>query len=146
MAKRHLAPGTTALLSRVVRKSDLASDLAEEPPDAFPPVLATAKMVAMMELAAARVLIPLLEKGEMSVGVFLDVRHTAATPVGAKVITRARFRGMEGKFYCFEIEAFDDGGPIGHAIHERAIVSTDRLVEGAKKRCGRRPRKPHGGA
>ena len=52
-------------------------------------------MVALMELAAARVLVPLLEPGELSVGVSIDARHTAATPAGAKVTARAVFRGME---------------------------------------------------
>jgi fluoroacetyl-CoA thioesterase len=129
-------PGASATATRVVGDADLASPLSEEHSDVFPPVYATARMVALMELAASRVLVPLLGDGEMSVGVFLDVKHTAATPPGAKVTARAVYRGREGKFYRFDVEARDPGGPIGSAVHDRAIVSVARLVEGAKRRVG----------
>jgi fluoroacetyl-CoA thioesterase len=133
---RELPPGTTASASWIVRESDLASALSTEHSDSFPPVFATARMVALMELAAARALAPLLASGELSVGVFLDVRHTAATPPGARVTARARFVGMEGKLYRFDVEAFDEAGPIGRAVHDRAIVDVQRLVAGAEKRRG----------
>jgi len=134
MQSEGLSPGSSAEASWVVGESDLASALSTDHADSFPPVFATARMVALMELAAARVLTPLLEAGELSVGVFLDVRHTAATPPGATVTARARFTGMEGKFYRFDVEVFDDGGPIGRAVHDRAIVTVDRLLEGARRR------------
>jgi predicted thioesterase len=62
--------------------------------------------------------------------------HTAATPIGAKVTAQARFTGMDGKFYLFEVVARDPGGEIGRGTHRRAIVSADRLVSGAVRRCG----------
>jgi fluoroacetyl-CoA thioesterase len=134
MRSNELSPGASAEAKWIVAESDLASALSNEHADSFPPVFATARMVALMELAAARVLTPILEPGELSVGVFLDVRHTAATPPGSAVTARARFLGREGKFYRFEVEAFDEGGSIGRAIHDRAIVTVDRLVRGAARR------------
>ena len=89
-----------------------------------------------MEIASARVLAPFLERGELSVGVLVEARHTAATPPGARVTARAVFRGRDGRFYRFDVEAFDDGGRIGSAVHDRAIILSERLVEGAKKRVG----------
>ena len=136
MSRGRPEPGAAAEASWIVAESDLASALSQDHRDTFPPVFATARMVALMELAAARVLLPILEPGELSVGVLVDARHTAATPPRARVTARATFRGMEGKFYRFEIEAFDDGGPIGRATHDRAIIQTARLLEGAKKRVG----------
>jgi len=83
-----LAIGATAEASWIVRESDLASELSDEHSGSFPPVFSTARMVALMELAAARTLAGILQPGELSVGVLVDVTHTAATPPGGSVPTR----------------------------------------------------------
>jgi fluoroacetyl-CoA thioesterase len=125
---------STASAHFIVAASDLASALNLEPGDAFPPVFATSRMVALMELAAARVLRPHLRPGELSVGVTLDVVHTAATPPGATVTATAKFLGREGKLFVFEVLATDDAGEIGRCTHKRAVVATERLVAGAARR------------
>ena len=126
----------TATAELVVGPDDLASSLPIEMGDQFPAVLATARMVALMEIAAARVLKPLLEPGELSVGVTVDISHTAPTPPGAQVITTARYAGREGKLFLFEVSATDPGGEIGRGWHKRAIVTSERLQSGAAKRVG----------
>jgi predicted thioesterase len=132
------AVDSTASASLTVALSDLASVLNLEPEDAFPPVFATSRMVALMELAAARVLRPHLREGEVSVGVSVDVVHTAATPPGATVTATAKFLGRDGKLFLFEVSATDDGGEIGRGTHKRAVVAVERLVAGAARR-GTRP-------
>lgn len=102
--------------------------------DAFPKVFATARMIGLMELAAARVLQPLLGPGELSVGVTVDITHTAPTPPGVTVTATARYAGREGKLFLFEISASDPGGEIGSGWHKRAIVASERLEVGAAKR------------
>ncbi|MDH5255644.1 MAG: thioesterase, partial [Gammaproteobacteria bacterium] len=77
---------------------------------------------------------PDLKEGELSVGVSLDVRHTAPTPVGAQVRAVATYLGPEGKLYRFRVEAFDEAGAIGEGQHVRAIVATERLLAGAARR------------
>lgn len=126
--------GATAAAELVVRRADLASALRFEPGDAFPPVFATARMVALMEVAAARILAPHLAPGEFSVGVSVDATHTAATPEGAAVRAEARYLGREGRVHLFEVIASDAGGEVGRATHRRAVVSGDRLVAGARRR------------
>jgi fluoroacetyl-CoA thioesterase len=128
------AVDSTASAHFTVAPSDLASALNLEPADAFPPVFATSRMVALMELAASRVLRPHLREGETSVGVSLDVAHTAATPPGATVTATARFTGRDGKLFVFEVLAVDDAGEIGRCTHKRAVVTTERLVAGAARR------------
>ena len=91
-------------------------------------------MVALMEIASSRILRPYLQPGELSVGVTVDVSHTAATPRGVKVVATARYLGREGKLFVFEVTAQDFGGEIGRRTHKRAIVSIDRLLAGADKR------------
>jgi predicted thioesterase len=134
MPKSNVAPAESASASWIIGESDLASALSQDHRDTFPRVFATARMVALMELAAARALVELLEDGELSVGVLVHVTHTAATPAGARVTAEARFTGQQGKFYCFDVVARDDGGEIGRGTHQRAIVGTKRLLEGAVKR------------
>ena len=126
--------GATGTAAMTVKAPDLASAFRLAPEDAFPPVYATARMVALMELAAARVLAPHLADGERSVGVLVEVTHTAATPEGVGVEAVARYLGREGKQHRFEVIARDRGGEIGRAIHARAVVSSDRRVSGAARR------------
>jgi len=126
----------TATAEWTVGPADLASALPIETEDEFPPVFATARMIGLMEIAAARVLQPLLGPGELSVGVTVDVSHTAPTPVGAQVIATARYAGREGKLFLFEVSVSDPAGEVGRGWHKRAIVSNERLQSGAARRIG----------
>jgi fluoroacetyl-CoA thioesterase len=128
--------GATASAELIVAAADLASTLRLGPEDSFPPVLATSRMIALMEIAAARLLVPLLGPGDLSVGVTVDVSHAAATPEGIKVTASARYAGREGRLYLFEVVALDAGGEIGRGTHKRAIVSGERLLSGAARRNG----------
>lgn len=134
MMDETVQPGQTSEARMDVRFSDTAQALQLSGADRYPPVFATSRMVALMEIAAARMLNRLLQPGQLSVGVNVDIRHTAATPVGATVRARATYLGEEGKLHRFRVEAFDDAGPIGEGEHTRAIVSTERLMAGAEKR------------
>src|SRR3982750_1848477 len=104
---------TTATAQWVVRPEDLASALPIEMGGAFPPGFATARIVGLMEIAPARVLQPLLGPGELSVGVTVDISHTAPTPVGAQVTATARYAGREGKLFLFEVSVSDPAGEVG---------------------------------
>lgn len=128
------AVDSTASARVIVKPSDLADTLNLEPGDGFPPVFATSRMIGLMEVAAARVLRPHLREGEASVGVSVDVLHTAATPPGASVTATARFVGREGKLFVFEVSAADNAGEIGRGTHKRAVVTSERLMAGAARR------------
>lgn len=129
-----IAPEQSAEASLTVQPSDTAEALCLAPEDAFPAVFATSRMVALMEVAAARLMTPLLREGQLSVGVAIDVTHGAATPIGCQVRAVATYQGPEGKLHRFKVEAFDEAGPIGSGVHLRAIVTTERLLSGARRR------------
>jgi predicted thioesterase len=129
-----LNSGDSAQAEIIVQPNDSASRLALEPSDDFPEVFATSRMIALMELAAARAMRATLEQGQLSVGVVVNVRHTAATPLGCRVRAEATFQGMEGKLYRFKVVAFDEAGVIGEGEHTRAVVLTERLLQGAERR------------
>ncbi len=132
-----LEPNSTGTAKLIVQQADCASDLdlGNAPDEKFPPVFATTRMIALMELAGARVLKPLLQDGEMSVGVTVDIMHSAATPIGATVTATATYRGRDGKLFVFDVIAHDPAGEIGRGTHKRAIISRERLLTGAAKRA-----------
>jgi fluoroacetyl-CoA thioesterase len=134
MSRRELEPDIVSTAEHVVGEGDLASAFTPAPSDAFPRVFATARMIALMEVAAARALEPLLADGERSVGVIVETTHTAATPPGARVRGHARYLARDGKFYNFEVWAEDEAGEIGRGRHSRAIVEEKRLEASAAKR------------
>lgn len=126
--------GDTAEATFTVQPADTARALSISTEDEFPVVFATSRMIALMELAAARLMRPELKEGELSVGVSLNVRHTAPTPVGAQVRAIATYLGPADKLFRFRVEAFDEAGSIGDGEHVRAIVATGRLLAGAARR------------
>jgi fluoroacetyl-CoA thioesterase len=91
-------------------------------------------MIALMEIASARLLSPYLAPGQLSVGSSISATHTAPTPVGVTVTAEATYRGREGKMYAFEVVARDPAGEVGRATHLRAVVETERLVKAAERR------------
>ena len=129
-----LEPGNVGTATLTVGGGDLATVLNQTPDDGFPAVLATARMIGLMELAASRAMRGALGAGELSVGVSLDVTHSAATPIGARVTAQATYTGRDGKLYVFELSARDGGGEIGRGTHRRAIVGAERLLQGAQRR------------
>jgi len=129
-----LETGTQASIEYKVLKKDLAKNLEISEDDNFPEVFATARMVALMECSAAKIIIPFLKDEELSVGVEVNIKHLAPTLQNDIVISTATFVGMQGKLYKFEIEAVDSGGVCATAVHTRAIVSNERLMLTAKKR------------
>ena len=131
-----MEPGASWKFRYTVAEADTAAALNGITGDRFPAVLATTKCIALLELAAGHLLLPLQKPGELSVGVTVEVKHTAATPVGAWVEAEATFRAVEGKLYAFDVVARDPGGEVMRGVHKRAIVAESRLLDGAAKRKG----------
>ena len=129
--------GTNYEFSYTVKNTDLAKEISEEPKDEFPAVLATSRMVALMELAAARIMQPLLSEGDLSVGVGVNITHMAATANNETVKIVAEFKGMLGKLYKFDVSLFDSAGLAGQGRHTRAIVEREDIVQSAQKRASK---------
>jgi predicted thioesterase len=88
----------------------------------LPPVLSTPAMIAMMEVAAAKAIEPLLAPGSISVGTRIEVDHLKAVPAGASVTAWARLEKIDGRFLAFEVEARSGDTLIGKGRVFRAIV------------------------
>jgi predicted thioesterase len=98
-------------------------------------VLATPEMVRLMERAAVQAVDHLLP-GYRTVGIHVDVRHLAATPVGMTVRARAELIQVEGRQLTFRVEAADDEEKVGEGQHRRMIVDVARFRERAATKGG----------
>ena len=58
--------------------------------DGMPAVLSTPWLIWFLEHAAREIVLPFLAQGESTVGTYIEVRHSGATPVGQAVTCRAR--------------------------------------------------------
>ena len=90
-------------------------------------VFATPEMVRLMERAAVSALAPHLTPGQQSVGTLVNVRHLAATPLGATVTARAELIAVDGRRLTFRVTADDGTDTIGVGAHERALIDLARF-------------------
>jgi fluoroacetyl-CoA thioesterase len=115
---RQVPVGAKGTYEFTVAREHLADTMAPS----LPPVLATAMMSLAMELAAMDALKPYLDPGEMSVGVVVNVTHTAATPQGWKVRAEAEVTKSEGRHIEYDLRAFDEKEQIGSGTHSRSVL------------------------
>lgn len=97
-------------------------------------VLATPVMINVIEAAALAAIEHLLPEGHQSLGIHLDVRHFAATPVGLKVTATAEVTGVEGRTVSFRVEARDEREVIGDGTHSRVVVNVARFDERVQRK------------
>jgi predicted thioesterase len=94
----------------------------------MPMVYATPMMILEMEMTSGDAIGKYLEPGWVTVGTEVDIRHLAATPVGARVRTTARVIAVERRVIRFEVEAFVDKRRIGEGRHARALVDVEAFT------------------
>src|SRR5438046_9623495 len=82
-------------------------------------VLATPVMINLIEAAALGAMEHLLPAGHQSLGIRLDVRHFAATPVGLRVTATAEVTAVEGRSIAFRVEARDEREAVGDGSNGR---------------------------
>ena len=94
---------------------------------AMPAVFATGFMVGLMEWACIDALAPHLEEGEGSLGIAINVDHTAATLPGQTVTVSVECIEADGKRLGWRVSAHDGIDVIGQGTHHRAVVVWDRF-------------------
>lgn len=88
----------------------------------MPEVYGTPMMILHMEMAAGSAVQPFLPAGHVSVGMMVNIRHLAATPVGRTVRAMARVVAVEAMSFLFDVEAWDGDRKIGDGTHRRGVV------------------------
>lgn len=97
-------------------------------------VYATPAMIGLMEGTCLAAVDPHLPEGMATVGVHLDVKHLAATPIGLNVRAVAELTEVAGKRLSFKVEAFDDKEKIGEGTHQRYIIEVKKFMDKAEKK------------
>jgi predicted thioesterase len=92
-------------------------------------VLGTPWMISFMERVSNRLIAEHLPDGLMSVGVQVDVKHLAATPMKATVQVRAEVLAVVKNRVKLLIEAWDHQDKIGEGTHLRAVVDKERFMQ-----------------
>ena len=115
-------------LSAKVEKTVEYKDTAKAVASGLAEVFATPCMIAMMENAAYLAVQGELESGQSTVGISIDVKHLAATPMGMKVWAQAKLVEVDRKKLTFEIEAHDEAELVGTAVHERFIIDEEKFI------------------
>ena len=92
-------------------------------------VFSTPSMINLMEHAAREALRPHLEPGEESVGVDVQISHSAATPPKSQVTATAIVTNVEKNVITFDVVARDPWGEIGRGTHRRAVIKTERFAQ-----------------
>ena len=123
--KPTLKPGLTHRFAYRVPDNKTVPHLYPEVADfqAMPRVFATGYMVGLMEWACMQLMAPHLDPGEGSLGVHIDVNHTAATPPGFTITVDVECTEVAGKKISFKVTAHDGFDQIGAGRHERFGVA-----------------------
>ncbi len=127
--KPGLKPGDRASFSMEVQPGDTVRALYSDRgafPD-MPAVFATAKMIGLMEWACVAQIRPYYEAGEDSLGVHVDVDHTAPTLPGQVVTVETEIEEIDGRFIWFKVVAHDGIDQIGAGRHRRAVIQTAKF-------------------
>lgn len=92
------------------------------------PVFATPAMCALMEEAACNTINTCLEPGTGSVGISLNIMHSAPSSIGMVITATAQLTSVEGRKLIFKVEAHDEKGLIGKGSHERFIIDNEKFM------------------
>ena len=103
--------------------------------DGMPRILCTPWLIWFLEHAARNAVLPLLEPGESTVGVVVNVEHTAATPLGAQVVCRARVIYADGPLISFQFEARDEHENIARGTHKLRVIEAARLARKVQRKA-----------
>jgi fluoroacetyl-CoA thioesterase len=95
------------------------------------PVLGTPRLVALAEAACVAASADRLAAGQVSVGIRVEIRHTAPSPVGATVCAQAELVAAAGPRLHFVVHLTQGEQPIGSAEVDRMIVDRERFLSGS---------------
>jgi fluoroacetyl-CoA thioesterase len=127
--KPTLQPGAKYTFQYVVPANKTVPHLYPDAPEfvAMPGVFATGFMVGLMEWTCIQLMAPHLDEGEGSLGIDINVNHTAATLPGQTVTVEAECSEVNGRKLSFRVTAHDGIDKIGEGTHARAVVPWNRF-------------------
>jgi fluoroacetyl-CoA thioesterase len=89
-------------------------------------VFSTPEMVRLMEECALEGVLPYLQPNQNTVGIRVEMRHLAATPVGMRVTARCTLVEIDRRRLVFQAEVHDELDKVGEGVNERFIVEREK--------------------
>lgn len=124
--------GRQATVRHTVEPADTAAALGSGTVD----VLATPRLLALMEAATVAALAGGLDAGQTSVGTRVQVEHLRPSPIGTEVVVHARLSDVDGKLLRFDVAAeHADGALVASGQVTRALVDAERFLARAGGRA-----------
>lgn len=121
----NLKEGITYTAKQVVERKDTAAEYGSGLVEVF----ATPAMIALMENAALKTVLPYLGDDHNTVGFEVNVKHLKPTPVGMQVECTATLLEVDGKKLVFKVVATDEEGKIGEGTHTRYIINSKKFMD-----------------
>jgi fluoroacetyl-CoA thioesterase len=104
----------------------------------MPKVFATGFLVGLYEFSCIKALNPHLDwPKEQTVGIGMNMSHTAATPEGMTITVKGTLEKMEGRKLTFSLEAYDDLEKISEATHERFVINAEKFNAAIETKKGK---------
>jgi predicted thioesterase len=120
----ELTAGLSAAVDLVVTDIDTAIAIGS----GDVPVLATPRVVALVEEATVAATAKQLAAGQTTVGTRVELDHHAATVVGATVVAEARLAAVDGRVLRFEVVLREGATVAAQGIVERVVVDRERFL------------------
>ncbi len=132
--KSSLTPGVSRTARIVIDPERTISFMGEEGR-----VYATPWFVRDIEYNCRDLILEHTDPGEDSVGIGINITHTAATPLGMTVEITMTVRAVEGRKVTLDVSAKDEIEAIGKGEHDRFIVDVAKTLERVKAKAAKRP-------
>ena len=92
------------------------------------PVLATPRVVALVEEASVVALGDALDGGHTTVGMKVQLDHLAPTALGRTVVAESTVEAVNGRRISFQVSVSDDRGLVAVGRVTRVVVEIDRFL------------------
>ena len=120
--------GQTASLELEVTENDTALALRS----GSVPVLATPRVVALVEEVSVAAVGDALEEGTTTVGMKVQLDHLAPTALGRTVVAESTVAEIKGRRISFQVSVTDDRGLVAVGRVTRVVVDVDRFLDKAR--------------
>ena len=91
-------------------------------------VLGTPHLVGLLEMACVFVH-EFLPQNCLTVGIANNMKHLAASPLGATIISKARLSAIDGRKLTFHVEAYDPVEKIAEGTHTRFVIDSREFFD-----------------
>lgn len=104
---------------------DLATDVAGSVANQ---VLATPRMIAVMERTSMQAVWEQLPEGATCVGFAVNIKHVSSAPFGGECVSTSVLRSVaDGRKLLFDVEVSYKGRTVGVGTHERRIINQTKF-------------------